>query len=155
MKKIYFNPDPCTGCMNCEAACFQHHYSFSGKNRARLKLELDPFTGINRMILCRQCRDAACASSCPREAIRFDPETAAWVIEYSECDECGICIEACPFGAMFTVNSKDTPVKCDLCGGDPECVRACRFGALFYEVEAGRRRRGIPIEDLDPELGRG
>jgi Fe-S-cluster-containing hydrogenase component 2 len=71
--------------------------------------------------------------SCPTGAIVKDDLTGVVSVLYELCDSCGVCVEACPFGAMFWDSALDQPFKCDLCGGDPACVKACNFEALVYE----------------------
>ena len=51
-----------------------------------------------------------------------------------DCTGCGLCVEACPFGAVFYSPDKSLVLKCDLCGGMPQCVRFCRTGALLYST---------------------
>jgi Fe-S-cluster-containing hydrogenase component 2 len=36
---------------------------------------------------------------------------------------------------MFVHEDVETPLKCDLCGGDPECVKECPKSALVYQPE--------------------
>jgi carbon-monoxide dehydrogenase iron sulfur subunit len=56
-------------------------------------------------------------------------------IDDERCTGCFACIDACPFGAVLTRDSK--AVKCDLCEGAAElsCVLACKCGALVYGQE--------------------
>lgn len=49
------------------------------------------------------------------------------IINAELCTNCGICVEACPNGAMFTHADVDHPIKCILCG---ECARLCPRGIL-------------------------
>jgi len=46
-----------------------------------------------------------------------------------KCVGCASCVDACPFGAIW-MSQFDKPLKCDLCGGDPECVQICPKHAL-------------------------
>ncbi|HPU60989.1 MAG TPA: 4Fe-4S dicluster domain-containing protein [Bacillota bacterium] len=43
------------------------------------------------------------------------------------CTNCGICVDACPKDAMFTHKEVDHPIKCILCG---ECAKLCPRGIL-------------------------
>jgi Fe-S-cluster-containing hydrogenase component 2 len=59
------------------------------------------------------------------------------------CISCMKCAEACPFGAMFAHEDVDTPIKCDMCGGNPKCVANCPKGAiqLIPEQALGESKR--------------
>ena len=154
-RRIFPNPDPCTGCFNCMMACAQHRTGGADPAEAGIRVDLDPFSGIHGISICRQCDRARCAETCPRNAITRSTGTGAWTIDRSLCIACGACIDACPFQAMFLHPVSGRPVKCDLCGGDdPACVRACHFGVLHPAESLRIVPRGIPAEDLDPGLGR-
>lgn len=92
-----------------------------------------------------------------------DEKTGARVIDESKCTEdCSLCMKAC--GSYFDLPrivfhpDKKIPVKCDLCGGDPECVKWCPNGALKYSnrsqfVENGQRYRLSFIEAFEKDFG--
>jgi len=57
----------------------------------------------------------------------------------TKCTGCGLCVKACPFGAIKIVDKKGLPAcrqaiidfhKCNLCGA---CVDACRLKAIIIE----------------------
>ena len=81
-----------------------------------------------RCTLCRECVEA-----CPFEALEMDRNTGAIIVDEDECDGCGLCEEACPFEMIRIHPVKETALKCDLCGGEPQCVRYCPQNALTYE----------------------
>lgn len=93
-------------------------------------------------MVCQQCVDAPCLEACPEEAISRDAKTNAVVVDHKLCIQCGSCVSACVIG-LDAVSSeqklairldKDTqfPLKCDLCGGDPQCVKFCPTEALVF-----------------------
>ncbi len=97
--------------------------------------------------LCRGCVARACAHSCPKNAIEFDPYTSQGRINHNLCISCGMCYNNCPYHAIVYVPvpceeacpvgaiSKDEhgvehidETKCIYCG---KCVNSCPFGAIF------------------------
>ena len=55
-------------------------------------------------------------------------------IDEEKCTACGLCVEACPQGAIALGESSPT-IDQDLCTGCAACMTACPQGAI-YEVEA-------------------
>jgi anaerobic carbon-monoxide dehydrogenase iron sulfur subunit len=152
--RLFTNPDACTGCLNCMAACSQHHFGVAAPSESAIYIEISPFSGVNRPVYCRQCRDAPCAAVCPQNAIHLVESTGAWCIDRDSCVRCGTCVPACPFSAMIWRADAGDPFKCNLCGGEPVCVAACHFSALQYIRDGLVPVRGIPVDDQDPSLGR-
>lgn len=90
------DPDKCTGCMACAAACPRNiivpvHYGVSIKvacsSTARGSVTL---RGCD--VGCIGC--SKCQKVCPRGAIKVENNLAR--IDYSLCDHCGLCVEVCP-----------------------------------------------------------
>jgi Fe-S-cluster-containing hydrogenase component 2 len=127
--------DACNGCSSCQIYCATEHEGMGGSACARIQIHLDPFEGRHRVCLCRQCRQAACAEICPEGAIYLCSEDSCfyWAIDYSRCTDCQMCVEACPFDALFYDPVRKRVIKCDLCKGDPLCARICPTGTLTWE----------------------
>ncbi len=69
-----------------------------------------------------------------------EPYEDAWVaeIDQSKCTACGICAEACPFGAISVINGIYSINKV-ICEGCLTCTLACPYRAIVRS----RVRRGV------------
>ena len=93
------DPDKCTGCMSCAAACPRHiivpvHYG------THITVAC---SSTARDIGCIGC--FKCQKTCPKGAITVTSNLAR--VDYSLCDGCGQCVEVCPRGLIS--NSHLTP----------------------------------------------
>ncbi len=136
VKTLIIHPEKCNNCGDCEIACINTKSSLTspGLSCIRILKERDD-EDFFFPIACKQCEDAPCLAVCPKEAIyrADDPELDLVLIDRSKCVGCGMCVSACPFGAMKLDKQKAKSYKCDLCGGDPECVKVCEPQALEYK----------------------
>jgi len=55
-------------------------------------------------------------------------------VDYNKCENCGECVEACPFNFRKIVNEKIT-VDPDRCVGCGRCVKVCPNGAISLDIE--------------------
>jgi Flp pilus assembly CpaF family ATPase/Fe-S-cluster-containing hydrogenase component 2 len=83
------------------------------------------------------CPDRKCLSVCPRNAI-FEINGVV-AIDGRKCDNCGSCAKIC----NSIIQTKDRPVKCDLCfeAGRQKCVDSCPHGALSLEYDESERAK--------------
>ncbi len=142
----------CTGCHICELACSYRHGGAFRPFVSRITVFTNPDDHEALPVYCLQCRNAFCAAACPTNAIVRD-ERCAYVVEHLRCIGCRECAYACPFGAIG-FEEGIFPVKCDLCGGDPECVKVCPHDALIYGHEDVVMRR-VRLKKATIEAGPG
>ncbi len=131
-KVLFFDPQKCNGCGDCEKACSLTHTGETNPIKSRVRvinLENDCYLPMS----CQQCEDSPCRKICPNEAIYKENDHVRIVIDYSKCVGCRMCVFACPFGAMKFHEENGRPYKCDLCEGEPVCVGACEPGAVIYK----------------------
>lgn len=127
----------CTGCDECVNACAESHDGIT-----RLHFQGPVLNNILIANSCRSCDSSPCIPSCPVPfAIHRGIDFGEIVIE-DHCTGCGLCTEACPFGAIALKERPEAGKKertiakvqkkaaaCDLCGGDPLCVYRCPHDA--------------------------
>jgi Fe-S-cluster-containing hydrogenase component 2 len=68
--------------------------------------------------------------ACPVNALTWNNETGAIIVDEDNCVGCRVCTIACPIGGISIDPTTKTAFKCDLCGGDPECVKICELEAI-------------------------
>jgi [FeFe] hydrogenase (group B1/B3) len=102
---------------------------------------------IDRMLVtdaCRNCLAHHCINSCPKKAIVTVQNKA--YIDNDKCVECGMCKNACPYGAIIEIRrpceracdlgaitsgeDRKATINSDLCVSCGACATACPFGAI-------------------------
>lgn len=75
---------------------------------------------------------------CPTKAHYKRTEDGLVVIDREKCIGCGMCANACPYGAPQLDQKAHKMAKCDGCldrlekGGQPICVEACTERAIHF-----------------------
>lgn len=131
----------CTGCRTCQLLCSLYHFGESNPSKSAIQVIRKERDGLVNCfpLVCQQCNPAPCIDACPTQAISRD-ETGALKFNRDDCSSCGVCIEACPVGAI-TITVDKSLINCDLCGGEPQCVPACHAACLSIvesEEETGQ-----------------
>jgi len=128
-KKLTVIPEQCSGCRICELVCAIKHFGVNNPKKAAIRvLNIYPHPVTRMPIVCSQCKSPPCAEVCPVGALHSIDGVVH--LDENECVSCYRCVEACPFGAIYAHDDCELPIKCDMCGGDPECVKVCPKGAL-------------------------
>lgn len=127
--EIYVDLERCIFCRACEVACERVH------GEARIKVEAVKDRACVP-VACHQCDAAPCAIVCPSGALVQG--SSAVVFDTEECTRCGLCVVACPFGAVY-LDTTSAVARCDLCPGReyPTCVLTCPTEALFFGDRSG------------------
>ncbi len=125
----------CTGCMACVIACALSRENKVDLGKARIYVaknfpDLDP--PVFQPILCRMCPDAPCIHVCPTGALFQDNLGGLVFFDEASCTACGLCVEECPFEAIWIDARSNTLIKCDWCDGDPVCVSHCIPRAILF-----------------------
>lgn len=129
----------CTGCHACAVSCKTEHNVPLGDFRIRTHYVERP-KGLQIAFiptLCMHCEDAPCMGACPHKAIERQDDGRV-VINEGRCDAEKVCIDSCPYDAIFLNEATQTAEKCNFCehrteiGMDPACVEACPTSALRF-----------------------
>jgi formate dehydrogenase iron-sulfur subunit len=130
---IYMDLSRCINCRACEVACEREH---AGNSNIFVQV-IDEHYALP--LNCRHCEDSFCTLVCPTQAIHRETEDAV-IITPMKCIGCGLCIIACPFGAIWLDTLNKIASKCDLCihrtriGLEPACVTTCSARALSFDT---------------------
>lgn len=137
-------PDKCIGCDSCSMICSQNKYGAVRPKAAGIRVVKDAWLKLEKPVVCRHCKKAPCLKSCPSGALHRGPKSETIFLDSSLCTGCGICVDSCPFQAIFMEEISKVAVKCDLCAGlnSPLCVQVCPVGALVLETG-----KDIPLPD--------
>lgn len=154
----------CIGCHACAVACKEAHGTPPAVTRAHVQKEYEgayPNTVMNIVpMLCMHCENPPCVEACAVEGATYKRDDGIVVIDKEKCIGCKSCMEACPYGARYLVQSEDgyfgselneyesvayenmpkmTVDKCDFCiehsgdgKPDPVCVKACMAEARLF-----------------------
>lgn len=130
------NLQACTGCRACTILCALSHEGQLEVRRARIRVAKNlPTLGrpVFRPVFCRMCKKAQCVAVCPTGALTQDDAKGLVHLAPEVCNGCGLCVEACPFQAIWVDDQMGKALKCDLCGGEPLCVHYCAPGAITFD----------------------
>ena len=141
-KNIFVDFEYCVGCRACEVACKQENDLPVGPRWSHV-VTVEPRWVKGELCTdfvfttCFQCAEPVCAYVCPTSAITKRDDGIV-VIDEAKCNGCGLCVSACPFGAMYIDPEKNVAWKCSFCidridhGLEPSCVQHCVGSALQY-----------------------
>ncbi len=107
----------------CESSCAEKVFKLDNPAMAALHIRELP-DGSGSAVLCDQCGD--CIVVCPAEALKRN-KLGVVMIDKKLCVGCYMCIGFCEKGIFERNPQWVTPYKCTSCG---ICVKACPHGAL-------------------------
>ena len=140
-KTFFIRAEFCTGCGICQLACSLVKEKEVNPAKSRIFIQRIVMDGLMLPHICLNCKKPACIEVCRRKAITKDTQTGWVTIDKEKCNNCTLCIAACPFSAII-VTPEPEVLLCDVCGGNPECVKVCPTGAIQF----ANRDQGITGE---------
>ncbi|MFZ1043344.1 MAG: 4Fe-4S dicluster domain-containing protein [Anaerolineales bacterium] len=176
MKVFVIDIAKCNGCYACQIACKDEHCGNDWMPYARPQPDTGQFwskvTEYTRGTipqvrcsfvpeLCMHCADAPCIKVCPTHAIH-QRDDGLVLIDPAKCGGHRLCIDACPYGAIYFNETLNTAQKCTGCAHlldrgwpikEPRCVDACILGAMMFGEEDDFRDLIAKAEVLHPEYG--
>ena len=158
-KSVLIDLTRCIGCRGCQIACKEwnersvKHTTMAGNFTNPPELNSECFTRIKYVEQqkeaqpvwsfvkdqCLHCKNPACASVCPVEALKKTKEGPV-TYNFSRCIGCRYCMLACPFYIPKYEWEKAVPWvrKCTFCsdriaaGLVPACVKVCPTNTMLY-----------------------
>ena len=176
MKVFVIDIAKCNGCYGCQIACKDEHCGNDWMPYARPQPDTGQFwskvTEYTRGTipqvrcsfvpeLCMHCADAPCIKVCPTHAIR-QRDDGLVLIDPAKCGGHRLCIDACPYGAIYFNEALNIAQKCTGCAHlldrgwpikEPRCVDACILGAMMFGEEEDFKDLIAKAEILHPEYG--
>jgi len=128
---FFIRAEHCTGCELCQMACSLSKEMEINPSRSRIQVRRMVMDGMMVPRICLNCSKPACIAACRRGAITKDPVNGWVTIDREKCNNCALCVAACPFSALVIAPDK-TVLLCDVCGGSPKCAEVCPTGAIRY-----------------------
>ncbi len=121
MKSLSLDIDQasCWGCLTCQVACIQEASVIENISMIRVsengphmvKGLLDFSYDIT---VCQHCDNPDCVEVCPVEAISKRNDGIV-ILESGPCTGCQLCMDACPYDAIFYDETLEIAFKCNLC----------------------------------------
>lgn len=162
LRVLMFDANRCVGCHACETACKMENDVPAGPKWIEV-VQKEVAVEDNRWIVkyipanCRHCAEPSCERACPEKAI-YRTKNGLVLVDEEKCIGCGICLEACPFGApQFGGDQKMQ--KCTMCaqrislGLPTACEHLCPTGAIRSgtprDISQGKRAKSVIIATRD------
>lgn len=130
------NPDKCTACGKCVAACPKQVIELAQASKAVVISCHSRDKGVDVKKKCQVGCIACgiCVRTCPVNAIAIENNLAR--IDHSKCIVCGLCVKKCPTSAIFDYIPARPKAFIDpaKCAGIDMCEKVCPVNAITGDV---------------------
>lgn len=153
-------------------ACKTEHQIPTGKHDGHeyyrigmLEYEKGKYPTVKRVFVptfCMQCQNAPCIDVCHIPGAIYRREDGIVVINKDKCDGCRLCMQVCPYDALYFDEERHVVDKCDFCadrldqGLEPACVATCMSRAMVFgdlDDPNGEVARLVEMDDVEPDRG--
>lgn len=174
MKSFVIDLSICNGCYCCQIACKDEHAGNDWTPYAKPQPDTGQFwIGITEAVrgtvpkvivsylpkMCMHCEDAPCMNECRVEGAIYKRDDGLVIIDPEKCTGCKLCMDACPFRAIYFNDTLNIAQKCTGCAhllddgwNEPRCVDACPTGALKFGEASSLKDLIDNADPFCPEL---
>jgi len=132
------NPEKCTACGKCVAACPKQVIELAKASKAVVISCHSRDKGVDVKKKCQVGCIACgiCVRTCPVDAIKIDNNLAR--IDHEKCIVCGLCVKKCPTSAIKDYISVRPKAHIDpaKCVGIDVCAKVCPVNAISGDIRA-------------------
>lgn len=132
------DPEKCTACGKCVAACPKQVIELAQASKAVVischSKDKGADTKKKCQVGCIAC--GICVRTCPVDAIKIDNNLAR--IDHNKCIVCGLCVKKCPTSAIkdYIPARPKAYIDPDKCMGIDMCAKVCPVNAISGELRA-------------------
>jgi electron transport complex protein RnfB len=132
------NPEKCTACGKCVAACPKQVIELGLQSKAVVISCHSRDKGLDVKKKCQVGCIACgiCVRTCPVDAIKIDNNLAR--IDHGKCITCGLCVKKCPTNAIHDHLSPRMKafIHAEKCAGIDLCAKVCPVNAISGDLRA-------------------